>query len=197
MNQSLRGKISNRCRYYSIPQNVLRFYHPHPSRVSHFCHSWNLVGNPPPPSFPKSFIGNPPPPSFPKSFIGNPSFCFFFGFQILWTPRRNIQGWRPLFLSFPKSSIGNPSFCFFPFVLLLGRIGRVSHHYSRNFLSGIQVFAFSLVFQYCGPLIEPFRGDDLLFLSCLKFRRESPPRRHSRNLQSGIQRLLLRKLSPQ
>ena len=31
----------------------------------------------------------------------------------------------------------------------------------------------SLVFKYCGPLIEAFRGDDLLF-------------RHSRNLLSGI-----------
>ncbi len=31
--------------------------------------------------------------------------------------------------------------------------------HSRNLQSGIHVFAFSLVFQYCGPLVEPFRGD--------------------------------------
>jgi len=30
--------------------------------------------------------------SFPKFFIGNPSFYFFFGFSILWTPDRSIQG---------------------------------------------------------------------------------------------------------
>ena len=32
--------------------------------------------------------------------------------------------------------------------------------------------------------------EGLPFTSCLIFRRESTPRRHSRNLQSGIQRLL-------
>jgi len=32
--------------------------------------------------------------------------------------------------------------------------------HSRNFLSGIQIFSSSLVFQYCGPRLEDCRGDE-------------------------------------
>ncbi len=51
----------------------------------------------------------------------------------------------------------------FPPIVWIPRIniqGILSLRHSRNLQSGIHVFASSLVFKYCGPLIEAFRGDE-------------------------------------
>jgi len=39
------------------------------------------------------------------------------------------------------------------------RVDDLLLRHSRNFLSGIHVFAFFFGLKDCGPLIEPFRGD--------------------------------------
>jgi len=55
-------------------------------------------------------------------------------------------------------------FCLFSFLFLGVIRGRrpliVLFCHSQNLLLGIHAFAFFFGLKYCGPLIEPFRGDD-------------------------------------
>ncbi len=176
MNQSLRGKISNRCRYYSIPQNVLRLYHPHPSRVSHFCHSRNFVGNPPLPSlYVKGGIkycgplikpfrgddlffchawnsgGNPPPAVIPEIFNRESKFLLFPLCPSIGKDRACLA---PLFPKFSRES----KYFFKPWTP-----DRTIQGQAKNGLkiAGVTKKGNRSIQEWRTKATKPFRGDDL------------------------------------